>query len=190
MLPTAQQTIGPFFPAEFFGLADHDLTRVSAEAASTQRGETILLRGRVTRLGGLPCVNAVLELWQADAAGRFAGDDEADPDFLGWGRARTDDDGRYAFRTILPGGFVDAIGPRAPHANVTVLGSGLMRRVLTTVFFPGFDAKQAVDPVLALVPSDRRALLLATPEGEADGLRAFRFDICLRGEAETPFFAV
>ncbi|WP_170984770.1 protocatechuate 3,4-dioxygenase subunit alpha [Roseomonas sp. AR75] len=188
MHPTSQQTIGPFFPAQFFGAADHDLTRISADAAPTRRGETVLLRGRVTRQGGLPCVNAVLELWQADAAGRFAGEAEADPDFLGWGRACTDADGRYAFRTLMPGGFRDGLGARAPHANVTVLGSGLMRRVLTSVFFD--DAAAVGDPVLALVPSDRRALLIATPEGESEGLRAFRFDIRLRGEAETPFFEV
>ncbi|WP_158287767.1 protocatechuate 3,4-dioxygenase subunit alpha [Falsiroseomonas bella] len=190
MFPTSQQTIGPFFPAEFFGPADHDLTRVSAEAAPTRRGEAILLRGRVTRQGGLPCVNAVLELWQADAAGRFAGDADADPDFLFWGRARTDGDGRYAFRTVLPGRFADQLGPRASHANVTLLGSGLMRRVLTTLFFPRAAEELAADPVLALVPSGRRPLLLADPAGEEDGLRVFRFDIRLRGTDETPFFAV
>jgi protocatechuate 3,4-dioxygenase beta subunit len=64
--PTSQHTIGPFFPAGFFGEADHDLTRVSAEAAPTRHGEIILLRGRVTRLEGIACVNALIELWQAD----------------------------------------------------------------------------------------------------------------------------
>jgi protocatechuate 3,4-dioxygenase alpha subunit len=190
MLPTSQQTIGPFFPAQFFGPADHDLTRVSAEAAPTRRGETILLHGRVTRQGGLPCVNAVLELWQADAAGCFAGDADADPDFLFWGRARTDAEGRYAFRTVLPGSFPDGLGPRASHANVTLLGSGLMRRVLTTVFFPRSAEELAADPVLALVPSGRRPLLMATADGSEEGLRRFRFDVRLRGEGETPFFAV
>jgi protocatechuate 3,4-dioxygenase alpha subunit len=190
MVPTSQQTIGPFFPAQFFGPADHDLTRVSPEATPTRRGETILLRGRVSRLGGEACVNAVLELWQPDAAGRFPGEAEADADFLGWGRACTDGEGRYGFRTVLPGGFMDTAGPRAPHANLTVLGSGLMRRVLTTVFFPAPGAPEAGDPVLALVPAGRRGLLLARAEGEEGGLRVFRFDIRLRGEGETPFFAV
>lgn len=185
MLPTSQQTIGPFFPRGFIAEADHDLTRVTADAPPTTRGETILLRGRVTQQGGKPCVNAILECWQADAAGRFAATDaDADPGFIGWGRTFTDSDGRYEFRTLLPGAFTDATGRRAPHANLTVLGSGLMRRVLTTVFF----AADASDPVLAALPAGLRPLLQAAPEGEDAGLRVFRFDIRLRGEGETPFF--
>jgi protocatechuate 3,4-dioxygenase alpha subunit len=187
MLPTSEHTIGPFFPGGFFGAADHDLTRLSAEAAPTRRGESILLRGRVTRQDGVACVNALIELWQADSAGRFAAlDPEADPDFLGWGRTRTDADGRYGFRTVLPGGFRDALGARAPHANLTVMGAGLMRRLLTTVFF----APAQADPALAAVPGARRALLIAQEAGREEGLRVFRFDIRLRGEGETPFFEV
>jgi protocatechuate 3,4-dioxygenase alpha subunit len=189
MLPTSQQTIGPFFPKGFFGPADHDLTRIAADAPPTTRGEPVLLRGTVTRQGGAPCVNAVLELWQADAAGRFAATDaDADPDFLGWGRTFTDAEGRYAFRTVLPGGFTDALGARAPHANITVMGAGLMRRLLTTVFFAGFDS--AADPVMASVPAALRPLLVAEKGRREQGLRSFRFDIRLRGESETPFFEV
>lgn len=191
MLPTSQQTIGPFFPRGFIGPADHDLTRVAADAAPTTRGEAVLLHGVVTREGGVPCVNAILELWQADAGGRFAGRDVgADADFLGWGRTFTDGEGRYAFRTIVPGGFADALGTRAPHANVTVTGAGLMRRALTTVFFPADAAALAADPVLAGLPHDLRPLLLAREEDSRDGLRALRFDIRLRGEGETPFFTL
>ena len=182
MLPTSQQTIGPFFPRGFIGPADHDLTRVSADAAPTTQGEAVILRGTVTRAGGVPCVNAILEMWQADAAGRFG----ADPAFLGWGRTFTDAEGRYAFRTVIPGGFTDATGTRAPHANVTVMGAGLMRRVLTTVFFPGFDT--AADPVMSAVPAALRPLLIAEATRREKGLRCFRFDIRLRGEDETPFF--
>jgi protocatechuate 3,4-dioxygenase alpha subunit len=187
MLPTSQQTIGPFFPKGFFGPADHDLTRISADAEPTTRGEAVILRGTVTRAGGVPCVNAVLELWQADAAGRFAATDaDADPAFLGWGRTFTDAEGRYAFRTVIPGGFTDATGTRAPHANLTVMGAGLMRRVLTTMFFPGFDT--AVDPAMAAVPAALCSLLVAQTARREKGLRCFRFDIRLRGENETPFF--
>jgi protocatechuate 3,4-dioxygenase alpha subunit len=182
MVPTSQQTIGPFFPRGFIGPADHDLTRISADAAPTTQGEAIILRGTVTRAGGVPCVNAILELWQADAAGRFG----ADPAFLGWGRTFTDAEGRYEFRTLLPGGFTDATGKRAPHANITVMGAGLMRRLLTTVFFPGFDT--TADPVMASVPIALRPVLLAEEARSNEGPRAFRFDIRLRGEDETPFF--
>lgn len=193
--PTSQATIGPFFPRTFFRAGDNDLTRVSAEAPPTARGETILLRGRVVREGGVACLNMILEAWQADAGGHFDHPLDpdrhlADPDFLGWGRAWTDAEGCYEFRTILPGGFADAAGPRAPHVNLTVMGAGLMRRVSTTVFFPDFAAANRADPVLALVPEAQRSRLLARPDGEADGARVFRFDILLRGgpAEETPFF--
>ncbi len=193
--PTSQQTIGPFFPQNFFREGDNDLTRVAPGTAPTARGETILLRGRVTREGGVACVNMILEVWQADAAGRFDHPLDpqrhlADPAFLGWGRAWTDAQGAYAFRTVMPGGFTDATGRRAPHVNLTVMGAGLMRRVVTTAFFPDHAADHARDPLLALLPGGLRPRLVAHPEAPADGLRVFRFDIRLRGSAEeeTPFF--
>lgn len=193
--PTSQQTIGPFFPHTFFGEGDNDLTRIAPDAAPTARGETILLRGTVTREGGVPCLNTVLEAWQADSGGRFDHplDPErhlADPAFLGWGRAWTDEAGRYEFRTVLPGGFADATGRRAPHVNLTAMGAGLMRRAQTTVFFPDHAAEHAADPLLAPLPESLRGRLVARPDGEAGGVRAFRFDIRLRGgpDEETPFF--
>ncbi|WP_458097191.1 protocatechuate 3,4-dioxygenase subunit alpha [Roseomonas sp. WA12] len=195
LLPSSQHTIGPFFPRTFFSDGDNDLTRIDTEAAPSTRGEPLLLRGRVTKEGGHPCLNMILEAWQADAEGRFnhPADPEqhlADPDFLGWGRAWTDADGYYEFRTVLPGTYADAAGPRAPHINLTVMGAGLMRRVLTTVFFPDFAEANAADPMLTLVPEPRRPRLVAIPETGSDGIRVFRFDIHLRGspEEETPFF--
>lgn len=195
LLPTSQHTIGPFFPRTLFQPGDNDLTVVAHGAPPTRLGEAILLRGRVTRAEGVPCLNQILESWQADAAGRFDHplDPErqlADPDFLGCGRAWTAAEGQYEFRTVLPGGYAEATGRRAPHVNLTVMGAGLMRRVTTTVFFPDFPAENAADPVLALVPPALRARLVAVPDGTVDGMRAFRFDIRLRGAAheETPFF--
>jgi protocatechuate 3,4-dioxygenase alpha subunit len=193
--PTSQHTIGPFFPRTFFQKGDNDLTRTGPEAAPTRQGEVALLRGRVVREGGFPCVNMIVEAWQADAGGRFNHplDPErhlADPDFLGWGRAWTDEEGRYEFRTVLPGGYADGAGRRAPHINLAAMGAGLMRRVLTTVFFPDHPAENAADPVLALLPEPLRDRLLAVPDGEEDGVRVFRFDLRLRGapHEETPFF--
>jgi protocatechuate 3,4-dioxygenase alpha subunit len=195
LAPTSQHTIAPFFPRTFFQPGDNDLARVSHGAEPTQRGEAILLRGRVLRAEAVPCLNQILEAWQADAAGRFNHplDPErhlADPDFLGWGRAWTDAEGCYAFRTILPGGYADQAGRRAPHINLSVMGAGLMRRAQTSVFFPDFPAENAADPILALVPEARRGKLVALPDGLAEGLRVFRFDIRLQGDVavETPFF--
>ena len=193
--PSSQHTIGPFFPQTFFRAGDNDLRRLDAAAAPSARGESIIIRGVVTKEGHIPCVNMILEAWQADAGGRFNHPADparhlADPDFLGWGRAWTDAQGRYEFRTILPGSYEDAAGPRAPHVNLTVMGAGLMRRVLATLYFPDFAEANAADPLLNLVPAPRRPRLLALPEGREEGLRAFRFDIHLRGSAEdeTPFF--
>lgn len=195
ILPTAQQTIGPFFPATFFRDGDNDLTRITPDATPTARGERIVLHGRVTREGGLPCVNAILEAWQADAAGRFNHPLDpdhrlADPDFLGWGRAWTDADGHYAFLTVIPGAYADGTSRRAPHVNLTIMGAGLMRRVRTVAFLPMFGAENAADPILSLVPPDRRPRLIATPDGQAHAHPAYRLDIRLRGPAdeETPHF--
>ncbi len=193
--PTGWHTIGPFFPRTFFREGDNDLRRRSPDLAPSGIGEPILLRGRVLEEGGAPCVNAVLEAWQADAGGRFRhpldpGWREADPDFLGWGRAWTDAQGWYGFRTVMPGGYRDATGRRAPHVNLAVLASGIMRRLVTTVFFPDAAEANAADPVLNALPeSALRTRLVALPDGRADdGSRAFRFDLRLRGDSETPFF--
>ncbi|MDN3565451.1 protocatechuate 3,4-dioxygenase subunit alpha [Paeniroseomonas aquatica] len=193
--PLSQHTIGPFFPRSFVRPDDNDLARIGAGAPPSTRGERITLRGRVTREAGAACVNALVEAWQADAAGRFRHPADpahalADPDFLGWGRAATDADGAFEFRSLMPGGYAEGNHHRAPHINLTVMASGLMRPLVTCLFFPDHPAENAGDPVLALVPPAARARLLARPEGLADGSRCFRFDLRLRGGAteETPFF--
>ena len=125
--------------------------------------------GRVTQADGRPLDNLVLEIWQADRRGRYDA-----PDFFGWGRAATDADGIYRFRTIKPG----APEGRAPHINFLLLYSGLMRQLQTVMFFSA-----AADPVLEAVPAERRQRLVAQKEGTV-----YRFDIRLRGDGETPFF--
>jgi protocatechuate 3,4-dioxygenase alpha subunit len=195
--PLSQHTIGPFFPATFFQEGDNDLTRVSADAPPTERGERIVLRGRLTKLNGAPVVNGIVELWQADSAGRFRHPEdpawqEADPNFLGWGRAWTDADGQYSFHNVIPGGYVEGNQWRAPHANILIMAAGLMRPVHTTLFFPDFAEANAADPVLAVLPAALRPRLVAVDDGRTDGVRAFRFDIRLRAgrDEETPFFEV
>jgi protocatechuate 3,4-dioxygenase alpha subunit len=193
--PSSEHTIGPFFPRTFFRAQDNDLTVMEEGAAGAAKGEVIILRGQVRREDAVPCLNMILEAWQADAGGHFdhpldPGRDQADPHFLGWGRAWTDAEGRYEFRTVMPGGYADPAGPRAPHINLAVMGAGLMRRAQTTVFFPDHEAAHGADPVMALVPPPLRPRLVAVPEGMEGGSRVFRFDIRLRGgpAEETPFF--
>ena len=195
LVPLGWHTLGPFFPRTFFSPGDNDLTRFSPEAEATAQGQPVIIRGRVLQEGGGPCVNAVLEAWQADAHGHFRhpadpNHAKADPGFMGWGRAWTDGDGAYDFRTIIPGGSRDAAGPRAPHINLGILGSGIMRRLVTTLYFPAFAAENAADPALSVLPAELRPCLVVQPDGEHEGTPAFRFDILLRGEPheETPFF--
>ena len=180
-------TTGPYFPREFSD-GSEDLTRRDGQTA---RGQHLLLTGRVLELGAKPTWNIVLEIWQPDANGIFrhpldARAAEVDPGFWGWGRARTAQDGWYRFKTVLPGAY----GGRAPHINCTVLGIGLTRRLLTTIFFS--DAPAAVrDPVLDCVSDPvlrQRLFARRDPSLDAADLPAYRFDIVLRGEGETPFF--
>ena len=161
LVPTAEMTLGPFFPREFAQGAS-DLASATANA--------IEITGRVTELDGKPLDNLVLEIWQADAAGRLD-----NPDFPGWGRAATDAKGEYRFRTVRPG----ALPGRAAHINFLILYSGLMRQLQTTLFF-----EVARDPVLDAVEASRRNLLVAQRVSE----KIYRFDIRLRGDDETPFF--
>jgi protocatechuate 3,4-dioxygenase alpha subunit len=164
--PTGEMTLGPFFPREF-GHGASDLTVCEGRKA---KGEVIEITGRVTQADGKPLDNAILEIWQASAAGRYD-----DPEFFGWGRAATDADGVYVFRTIKPG----AVEGRAPHINLLILFSGLMRHLQTVMFF-----ERANDPVLDAVDPARREKLVAKKEAA----NRYRFDIRLRGEGETPFF--
>jgi protocatechuate 3,4-dioxygenase alpha subunit len=177
-IPTAEMTLGPFFPREF-GAGANDLTVTHGGKA---KGEIIEIGGRVTQGDGAPLDNAILELWQASPEGRFD-----DPAFLGWCRAATDADGNYRFRTFRPG----ACPGRAPHVNLLIVFSGLMRQLQTVVFFEG-EERNSTDPVFSCVePAALRSRLIATGTGKIatdTGKSAYRFDIRLRGEGETPFF--
>jgi len=164
LTPTAEMTLGPFFPREFAQGAN-DLTTVNNKRAE---GEVIEITGTVTELDGKPLDNVVVEIWQADAKGRYD-----NPNFFGWGRAATDANGRYSFRTVKPG----SVGGRAPHINFLVLYSGLMRHLQTTMFFD-----KVSDPVLDVVKHRERLV------AKKISPQSFSFDLRLRGEGETPFF--
>ena len=175
-IPTGEATIGPFFPPRYVDEGANDLTVFEGRKAG---GEAIEIRGSVVQEDGAPLENLIVEIWQADAAGiyRHPADPrhaQADPNFLGWGRAATDREGRYSFRTIKPG----APRGRRPHVNFMVMYSGLMRILKTTMFF-----EEGSDPVLDLVLSRKNLLI-----GKKTSQTLYTFDIRLRGENETPFF--
>ena len=177
LIPTGEATLGPFFPPRYVDEGANDLTVLEGRKA---KGEAIEIRGRVLQEDGTPLENLIVEIWQADAGGIFRHPADprhaqADPNFLGWGRAATDAEGKFHFKTILPG----APEGRAPHVNFMVMYSGLMRILKTTLFF-----EEVSDPVLSAVPSERKKLLVAKKQSQ----NIYRFDIRLRGENETPFF--
>ncbi|GBQ19097.1 protocatechuate 3,4-dioxygenase beta subunit [Gluconacetobacter sacchari DSM 12717] len=187
---TPWQTVGPFFhyalPWEGGGILAHD----------GARGERIVVRGRVVDADGAPIPDALVEIWQANAAGRYAHPDDqrdglpVDPAFIGFGRCPTDEEGMFTFHTVRPG-VVPGPGnmAQAPHIAVGLLGRGLLRRLVTRLYFPESDAN-ATDPILALVDPARVETLIAVRDGAVDGVPAYRFDIRIQGENETVFFDV
>jgi protocatechuate 3,4-dioxygenase alpha subunit len=188
---TPSQTVGPFFAFaltpddyDYSALTSNDL--VTADAV----GDAIRIEGRVTDGAGKPVPDAFLELWQADGAGRYAEQGEASPNtsFKGFGRAATNSDGLYGFRTVKPGPVPDPDGAmQAPHINVGLFARGILRRMFTRIYFAD-EAANASDPILTLVPEDRRQTLIARRDGTVDGVPRYVFDVRLQGDDETVFF--
>jgi protocatechuate 3,4-dioxygenase alpha subunit len=180
------QTIGPFY---HFGLtANTALGRLSRSGA---KGEHIHIRFRLLDGDGAPVPDGMIELWQADAAGKYDHPEDTrehspDPAFYGFGRLATDADGCCVFETVYPGRVPDGRGGcQASHINVSVFARGLLGRLCTRVYFEG-DSAPGEDPVLALVPQDRRPTLIARRDDMQSA--QWNFDIRLQGEQETVFF--
>jgi protocatechuate 3,4-dioxygenase, alpha subunit len=189
-LLTPSQTIGPFFHRALLHEGWNDL------AARGAAGERIVIEGRVLDGDGAPVSDAMLELWQANAAGRYDDPEDRqekplDPNFHGFGRTATDSEGRFRFSTIRPGsipGRGDAV--QAPHINVTIFARGLLRQLVTRIYFPD-EPLNAGDPLLDALPAQRRATLIARAGGAgADVGRVLHFDIVLQGANETVFLDV
>jgi protocatechuate 3,4-dioxygenase alpha subunit len=183
LVATPSQTVGPYL---HIGLDTEP--RHGVMIGPNTRGERIRLRLRVTDGTGSPLPDALIELWQADASGRYVdAADHPDPDpgeaFRGWGRRPTDKDGWCEFETIRPGATTAPDGrQQAPHVNVCLFARGMLRHIFTRVYFAG-DPLLDADPVLALVPESRRRTLVAEP---TDG--GWAMTIRLQGEGETVFF--
>jgi protocatechuate 3,4-dioxygenase alpha subunit len=207
---TPSQTIGPFFHyglpwkggADLIGSSDlgarpelmpdeHYLLNQPA-ARKAIAGQPVEIVGTVFDASGAPVPDAMIEIWQANAAGRYNSPADAreglplDADFIGFGRSSTEEDGSFRFRTILPG---RTPGPgnsqQAAHIAVGVFGRGLLKRLVTRLYFEG-EAGHDEDPILAIVPPARRATLIAARIQDAPAI--YRFDIHLQGEHETVFF--
>lgn len=171
--PTPGQTVGPFFHDALPYARSHELVPPATTGA-------LRLRGTVHDGAGEPVPDALVEVRQADAAGRVPGVEGSlrrDGVFTGWGRAATDTAGRYSFTTVEPG----PVDGAAPFFAVTVFARGLLDRLFTRAYLPGPTAD--ADPWLASLPADRRRTLLVVRNAEGDLV----FDLHLQGERETVF---
>ena len=204
LVASPSQTVGPFFHV---GPANTD--RFGRMAGAETPGEHIRLRVRVLDGDGLPVDDAMIELWQADANGTYAvpsvrGEDSSPPNppqplqplqslqplqpaFSGFGRLSTRDDGWCTFETIRPGRVIDgSAAAQAGHINVCLFARGLLRHLYTRIYFDD-DPALATDPLLSLVPAERRATLLARRGSDAS---TWELVVRLQGEGETVFFDV
>jgi len=177
LTPTPGQTIGPFFGCAL-PFADDSLL------VPASHPEAFRLAGRVLDGAGNPVPDALLELWQADGDGlvpRKQGSLHRDGyTFTGWGRASTDAAGAYCFTTVAPG----AEPGRAPFFAVTVFARGLLSRLFTRAYLPESVNALAADPLLASLPADRRATLVAKRD-----THGYLFNVVLQGDDETVFLA-
>ena len=186
--PTPSQTVGPFFHLGFFGPRT-----LGPLAGAGAKGLRVSLICRVFDGEGAPVPDAMLEVWQANAEGRYRHPDDdqekpLDPAFNGFGRFPTGPDGSCEFVTVRPGrvpGLNNSL--QAPHLNISLFARGLLKRATTRLYFAG-DSANAEDPVLALVPEERRNTLLANSVDSRPG--NWTFDIYLSGEHETVFFNI
>jgi protocatechuate 3,4-dioxygenase alpha subunit len=200
---TPSQTAGPYV---HIGLIPHQAGFDIFEnpfgnvlASGSTRGERISIEGRVLDALGSPCKDILLEIWQANAAGRYnhpadgQTDKPLDPGFRGWGRTGTAfDTGLYRFETIKPGPVVGRRGfnPMAPHVNIWLAARGINIGLATRMYFDDEAVLNDQDPVLRMIePAIRRQTLIARRESR-DGGVAYVFDIHLQGENETVFFDV
>ena len=191
---TLTEVTGPVFGYADVQPTDNDLTR---QHEGAPLGERIAVSGRVLDENSRPVAHALIEMWQANAAGRYrhAVDDHdapLDPNFSGAGRVLTDAEGRYKFMTIKPGAYPwrnHYNAWRPAHLHFSIFGIGLAQRLVTQMYFPG-DPLLPYDPMVLSIPDEKaRQRLVSTFDWETtvpDFALAFRFDIVLRGRDATP----
>jgi protocatechuate 3,4-dioxygenase alpha subunit len=182
---TTSQTVGPFFSIGLNRLRANNL------AGPGVSGERFTIEGKVFDGDGQPVPDAMIEIWQANAHGKYAHPEDAqekplEPSFYGYGRVPTDDNGQFRFTTIKPGSVLGPAGkPQAPHLVVSIFMRGLMKRLVTRIYFPG-EAANNSDLVLSLVEPARRPTLIAKKVQERDAV--LQWNVILQGSEETVFF--
>jgi protocatechuate 3,4-dioxygenase, beta subunit len=191
---TLSELTGPVYGHESVRPEDADLTRVHA---GEPLGERILVHGRVLDEDERPVRNTLIEIWQANAAGRYIHTVDQhpaplDPNFTGAGRVVTDDEGHYRFITIKPGAYPWRNHPNAwrpAHIHLSLFGPSFLSRLVTQMYFPG-DPLFPYDPIFNSVPDEKaRARMVSSFDLEntlPEWALAYRFDIVLRGRRATP----
>lgn len=192
---TLSERTGPVFGHDMVDSLDADLTR-NARVNGEPIGERIIVTGRVQDEDGRPVRNALVELWQANAVGRYVHkwdqhDAPLDPNFFGAGRAVTDDEGRYRFVTVKPGAYPwrnHHNAWRPAHIHFSLFGGSFVSRLVTQMYFPG-DPLLALDPIYQGVPEGARERMISRfsiDVTEPEWALGYEFDIVLRGPLETP----
>lgn len=185
---TASQTVGPYLHIGLNALNCADLTAGAPQLA----GQRIVIEGRVTDGDGQPVPDGMVEIWQANPAGRYRHAEDTRelplaPGFTGFGRVPTEADGTFRFVTVKPGAVPGPDGQaQAPHIMVSVFMRGLVKHVATRMYFPDEAAANAADAVLGLVPAERRGTLIASDAGND----TLRWNVVLQGQGETVFFDI
>jgi protocatechuate 3,4-dioxygenase alpha subunit len=191
MIQSPSQTVGPYFAQGL--LREGDQVFTNALVSENTVGERIRIEGCVFDAEGRPIEDAMIEIWQANAHGRYnhpldEQDKPLDPEFMGHGRASTDIKGNYWFETIKPG---TVPGPtnitQAPHINVIVFARGMLSHAFTRIYFDD-EATNQNDPVLISIEDEAHRNTLIARREETAGAIVYRFDICFQGENETAFF--
>lgn len=192
---TLTERSGPVFGHGLIRENDNDLT---AQHAGEPIGERIFVHGRILDEDGRPVRGALVEVWQANAAGRYLHKVDnhgapLDPNFSGAGRLLTDEEGRYRFKTIKPGPYPWMNHPNAwrpAHIHFSLFGAGILSRLVTQMYFPG-DPLQPLDPIFNSIPDEgARSRLISRLDmdtSEPGYALAYEFDLVLRGHSETPF---
>jgi protocatechuate 3,4-dioxygenase alpha subunit len=182
---TTSQTVGPFFS---IGL---DRLRANNLAGPGVSGERFTIEGKVLDGDGQAVPDAVIEIWQANTHGKYAHPEDTqekplEPGFSGYGRVPTDDNGQFRFTTIKPGSVPGPAGkPQAPHLVVSIFMRGLLKRLVTRIYFPD-EAANNSDLVLSLVEPARRSTLIAKKVQGRDAV--LQWNVVLQGPEETVFF--
>jgi len=191
---TLSERTGPVFGQDTVRERDHDLT---AQHAGEPLGERIAISGRLLNEGGKPVRGALIEVWQANAAGRYKHRMDQhhaplDPNFSGCGRTLTDAEGRYKFISIKPGAYPlgnHANAWRPAHIHFSIFGAGLLSRLVTQMYFPG-DPLLAYDPIYNCTPDEKAKQRLISmfdwDNTSPEFALGYRFDIVLRGRDATP----